>query len=472
MSSQKGSALIMALIISVIMMALGLALTFASLSNFTMSEEFEGHERALYTAEAGLADCLRDLRHFDVTDAISTDAQVPVFVTDGPSYYRDPIDFLEARSVDYDRPPASQGNARIRGLLTPGAGTQYGPGRFIARISDNDDGDGDLLTDVDNKFYLRVAGLIPGPPQELLQHGSLQKNAVAMIEVFYKRDMSLDVGSPFTVYGPDVNPARNSFFDGNSFNLDGYDHSNMTIAEIERRNHHHNNNDPAQAGLSILNDAPAEGDGQAALDKIHDTTNSGQLDNIEGADGPWGSTPSMRDDTEAVRTSGNEDATNVFDAYFLATFIARISAAADVVYPDGTSLSGGSIELGTEQNPLIVVAEGDLDLSGNGSGCGILIVKGNLDYSGGFNYDGLILVVGDGSVNVGGANKSIIGGLYLARLEQDANGDPTFGSPTFTLGGNSNFYFRGDSIRMAMNLLPPKQLGWREITPELLAAGH
>ena len=210
MSSQRGSALIMALIISVIMMALGLAVTFASLSDFTMSEEFEGHERALATAEAGLADCVRDLRHFDITTAISTDVQAPVFASEGPSSYRDPIDFLEARSVDYSRLPSSIGQARIRGLLTPGMGTIHAPGRFIARISDNDDGDNDLLTDVDNKFFIRVAGIVPGPPQEVLQYGSLQKNAVAMIEAFFKRDMSLDVGSPFTVYGPDANPARNS----------------------------------------------------------------------------------------------------------------------------------------------------------------------------------------------------------------------------------------------------------------------
>ncbi len=160
--------------------------------------------------------------------AISTDVQVPVFASEGPPSYRDPVDFLEARSVDYSRLPSSIGQARIRGLLTPGMGTLHAPGRFIARISDNDDGDNDLLTDVDNKFFIRVAGIVPGPPQEVLQYGSLQKNAVAMIEAFFKRDMSLDVGSPFTVYGPDANPARNNFFDGNSFTLDGYDHSGMT----------------------------------------------------------------------------------------------------------------------------------------------------------------------------------------------------------------------------------------------------
>ena len=472
MSSQRGSALIMALIISVILMALGLAITFASLGDFSMSEEFESHDLALATAEAGIAECARSLRNVDISDAVSTTAQVPVFVSSGPSYYRDPVDFLEARSVDYNRLPSATGQAQLQGLMTPGLGTLHGAGRFIARISDNDDGDGDLMTDLDSKFYIRAAGIVPGPTQELAQYGSLRKNAVAMIEVLFKRDLSLDVGSPFTVYGPDVNPARNTYFDGNSFTIDGWDHSDMTIAEIERRNHHHNNNDPAQAGVSILNDAPASGDGQLPLEKIHDTLSDGQGDNIEGADGPWGSSPSMRDDTENVRNSGNPDAMNIFDAYFLSTFIARITAAADVVYPDGTSLSGSNATLGTEDDPLIVVAEGDLDLAGTGSGCGILIVKGDLDYSGGFDYDGLILVVGEGSINVGGANKSIIGGLFLARLEEAADGTPTFGAPSFTLGGNSNFYFRGQSIRMAMSLLPLTQIGWREITSALTVASN
>jgi hypothetical protein len=186
----------------------------------------------------------------------------------------------------------------------------------------------------------------------------------------------------------------------------------------------------------------------------------------EGDSGPDG--PSIRDDTDLVRNSSNPDARNIFDPEYMATFIERVSAAADVVYQDGETLSGGSVVLGTEDNPQITVGLGDLALAGNGTGSGILIVKGHLEYSGAFDFNGLILVVGDGSVNISGANKSIIGGMYLAQLLEDGNGNHTFGTPAFTLSGRTNFYFRGDSIRLAMNLLPFRKLAWREITQEMM----
>jgi hypothetical protein len=155
----------------------------------------------------------------------------------------------------------------------------------------------------------------------------------------------------------------------------------------------------------------------------------------------------------------------------MATFIERVVAAADVVYQDGEVVSGAGIVLGTEDSPQITVGLGDLSLAGNGSGSGILIVKGHLDYSGAFDYNGLILVVGDGSVNISGANKSIIGGMYVAQLLDDGNGNHSFGTPAFTLSGRTNFYFRGDSIKLAMNLLPFRKLAWREITQEMIPAG-
>jgi hypothetical protein len=259
-------------------------------------------------------------------------------------------------------------------------------------------------------------------------------------------------------------PLRNNLFDGNSFTLDGFDHSNMDIDDIASRHHNHQH-DPAQAGVSVINDDALAGDAGNTLQEVYDALDRGQYDNIEGSDeGPYGGEPSIQDDTEAVRNSPNDDATNIFDPYFMMTFIERVSAAADIVYEDGASVDG---DLGTEDDPKIVVANGDLTIAGNGDGCGLLIVKGMLEYNGAFNYNGLILVVGDGEVDAGGANKSIVGGIYIAKLEKDGNGNPYFGTPSFTLGGNSNFYFRGKSIMMALSLLPFKQIGWREITPEI-----
>lgn len=467
MDRETGSALIFALIVTAVMMVLGLGLSITALGDFTMSEEFEARERALLTAEEGLAAAQRTLRGRDLSSALAETRQVQLYTGVAPGFYRDPISLVEARSVDFARLPNPVSTVSLSGLLTPPSGFATARGRYFARLSDNDDGDGDLLADTDGRVFIRVTGIEPGPAQEFVSLNSNRKNAVVMVEATLKRVMTFDVQSPFSVYGPSVNPAQNRFFDGNSFKIDGYDHSNMTVEQLLRGGHPHNGQMTAQPAISVLNDDPSMNDGRITANTIYNGMSSNQYDNVEGAAGDFGAEPSIRDDTERVRNSGNEDATNIFSAYFLQVFLQRVTAAADVVYPDGTNLSGSGIELGTESNPEVVVCEGDLTLAGNGSGAGLLIVKGTLNYQGAFNYNGLILVIGEGELEIGGANKSIIGGIYLARLERDAQGNPSFGAPSFTLAGNSNFYFRGDSVRMAYNLLPMRQIGWREITAEI-----
>lgn len=465
MNKERGSVLILALVLTMMLMTLGLGLTLASLADFSMSQEFESHERALFNAEAGLAAVQRSMRGQELSIALAAQTYTPVYVDSGPTYYRDPVTFREARSVDYNHPPYPINGVQIAGLLTPGEGVPVGDGRYIARISDNDDGDDDYLTDLDGDFFIRVAGIHPGPPQQLVRNGSAIQNAVAMIEAHFERDWSFDINSPFTIYGPTVNPSRNSLFDGNSFNIDGWDHSGMSYEEIIRGHPHPAGEEADQAAISILNDDVSGGDGAGAVDDVYNELTRNQKDNLEGATDVYADA-SIRDDTDAVRNSSNDDATNLFNPYFLATFIARISAAADVVYPDGTHIDDGR-PMGTPEEPLIVVAEGDLTLSGSGSGTGLLVVKGRLEYNGAYNWDGLIMVVGEGNVDFGGANKSVVGGLFVSNLVDDGTGKSTYGIPSVTLGGNSNFFFKGDSIRMAMSLLPFKMVGWREITPEI-----
>lgn len=464
--NERGAALIMALIFSLLLLVLGLGITLVSTADVTAGEDMIAHQQALFIAESGLSEMQRSLRGRDITELLNTTGSLPVFLGTGPASDRDPVDLLDARSIDYTNPPAPRQTLVVNGLMTPGLGVAFQGGRYFARISDNDDGDGDLLTDSDSKFYIRVVGIHPCLPQETVVAGARLRNAVAVVEALFHRDLSLIVSAPFMVGGPWAEPARNRFFDGNSFNLDGYDHSHLSLDEILRGNHRHDP-DHAQAGLSVVNDDPEAGDGSALLEYLYDSLSRNQYDNIEGAAGPYGSEPAMRDDTTTLRNSEYEDATNLMNAGFLASFVRRIKAVADIVYPDGTRLSGGQVELGTEAEPKIVLAEGDLSLSGNGSGCGLLIVMGRLEYHGAFSYNGLILVVGNGEVELGGANKSIVGGIYVARIEQDDSGTPVFGTAQFTLGGNSNVYFRGSSIRLAVNLLPLKMLSWREVTPEL-----
>lgn len=99
----------------------------------------------------------------------------------------------------------------------------------------------------------------------------------------------------------------------------------------------------------------------------------------------------------------------------------------------------------------VTVVDGDLTLSGNPNGSGVLIVTGTMTFSGNFTWDGLVLVIGEGQVvHNGGGNGIVNGAMYVANIE-NTNGQPlnqpsllgSLGSPLYTWnggGGNSILY--------------------------------
>lgn len=470
--NEKGSALLFAVIISILLMALGLSLTLTSMSEFSMSDEFSAHETAILVADAGLNASQTRLRGKDLSYLLQSTVTVPTYTGIPPESNRNPISKIEARSTDYERLPSPVGTLSLSGLLTPAAGVPLDRGRYFSRISDNDDGDGNPGEDSDGRVYVRTVGVHPGSPQELRIFGSRVNNSVVIVERMLKRDMSLDVSTPFSVYGPSVDLSMGNLFDGNSFKIDGWDHSHLTVDQILRGGHSHTGDAEDHAAIGVIYDNPTSSDANTSLQQIIGAIDPQQQDNLVGASGPLGAEPSVRDDTNLIRNSGNEDSINVFDANFMARLVRWITAGADYRYDQDTTLSGSNIVLGTDADPKITVAMGDLTLAGNGSGSGVLLVKGSLNYNGAFNFNGLILVLGEGSIEVGGANKAIIGGVYVAKLLNDGSGNYSFGSPSFSLSGNSNFYFRSDSVKMAVTLFPMKSISWREIVEEISIPGN
>ncbi len=449
-SGEEGFALILAVITAILLTLIGLSLTSSSLVEFSMSNEFEAHEKALVVADAAFNRAKNSLRGKDLTTVLSTPTPVPKYINytepqPGTHAARNPLFPHEARNVDFDYPPNPVGMRNAFGFLTPPPpyGVQVGSGRFFASISDNEDElplglANDPQTDTDYTVYLRVLAVEPATGAEVNTVGSGRKNSMAILEGLLRRDLSFDLASPMIFYGPDVNAT----FSGNSFDIIG---------------------DPNHSAIGVMNDDPGGGDADEAYQSILDAI--GNKGNVVGEPGPDGK--SLQDVTPEVRASGNPDATNVFSPAFLINLIRLLSAYADVVYPDGTHLSGGGVQLGTPANPQITVASGDFELSGGGSGAGVLLVTGSFEYGGSFDFDGLVLVVGEGHLNMHGANKTITGGAYIARIEEDAQGNPQFGIPTIDLSGNSNFVFDSGNLMMAINLLPFKVLSMREITPEI-----
>jgi len=478
MRTERGIALLVALIIAILLSLIALVLTFSSMKEFATSSEFERHEKALLVTDAGLNEVKQALRGRNLDQLLQGSASVPRYVSTGsitwPTAGRMPVLPIDARNVDFESTlPGSVGSRTVRGLLTPvgGQAVTAGPyaGRYFAKLTDNEDEaplglQNDPGRDRDGFLYLRVVGVYRGLPGETVNYGSTVKNAVAVIEAQLKRDMSFQLQSPLSVYGSNVN----STFSGNSFKIDGYDHRGMSYEQITGG---HNDNDlTAFPGINCLNNAQAQGDADSAVTAIKNSLGDQQDNNVVGQ----GGTPSVQDGTDAIRSSNNADATNIFDGGFLVNFANLMAGVADYKYEDGTALSGENIVLGTAQDPKITVALGDLELNGNGGGAGIMIVRGTLDIGGSFVYDGVILVVGEGDLRLHGANKSFLGGIYVVNVQKNADGSTTFGTPKTDIQGNSNFYMKSDSITMAYSLLPMRLISWVEITPEIepLHAGY
>jgi PilX N-terminal len=114
------------------------------------------------------------------------------------------------------------------------------------------------------------------------------------------------------------------------------------------------------------------------------------------------------------------------------------TAAGPNVYPNGTVPTN----LGTPGSPVVNVVNGDLTIGG--SGAGILLVTGQLTLHGAFSWDGLILVIGEGAiVKDGGGGATVNGAMFAANLFSDAKAAttgpgayPGYSSP-IALGSNN-----------------------------------
>ncbi len=481
MQNQRGIALLVALILAVLLSLIGLSLTLASMSSIRMTSEFESHERALMIADAGQSAARTVLRGKSINTLLAQSTNIHIYLEsddttppDGSPSLRNPRLPVEARNIDFKLTPNPVGSRLMNGMLTPSLGSEIVvnnyTGLYFAKLTDNQDeailpAPDDPKADLDGKVFLRVLGIDRTIANEVTSHGSYFKNAVAVVETVLKRDMTFQLNSPLALYGQNVS----ANFDGNSFEIDGYDHRGVSFANLLKGNCNHNKNEEGFSGIGCLYDASDQGDAGSAVEKLKDLLTKGDKngealdDNVIGQSERSDGTLAVNDDTDTVRNSDNPDAVNIFNPLFLLHFARMMGAVADTTFEDGADPKPEPAIFGTSEAPKIILAKGDLDISGSGSGAGILIVQGTLNITGAFEYEGIILVVGEGNLQLGGANKAIAGGVFVANIANDG----TVGVPTISINGKCEFYMKSDSIEMAYSLLPMRVLAWREITSEI-----
>jgi hypothetical protein len=120
-------------------------------------------------------------------------------------------------------------------------------------------------------------------------------------------------------------------------------------------------------------------------------------------------------------------------------------------------------------NPKTVVVDGDLNLSGNMTGYGLLVVTGNFSYNGNIGWNGIILVVGDGTTTytgLGGGNGEFDGAVFTATIK-DSSGNllSNFGNVNYHIsgGGGNGVYYNSCWINKAQQAAGLKVLSFKEI---------
>ncbi len=109
--------------------------------------------------------------------------------------------------------------------------------------------------------------------------------------------------------------------------------------------------------------------------------------------------------------------------------------------------------------PATVYVPGSVHLSGNASGSGILIIDGDLDVHGGLAFYGLILVKGQITFTGGGHQSVNVFGAILAG--EDVNAQDI--AQQDTIGGSFSFQYDACALNLIPNAAPPKLLATHEI---------
>lgn len=102
---------------------------------------------------------------------------------------------------------------------------------------------------------------------------------------------------------------------------------------------------------------------------------------------------------------------------------------------------------------IFTFVDGDLVIGpGEPSGQGLLIVTGNLTLKGDFQWNGIILVLGQGNIiREGGGDGDIFGALFIAKFDKTGADTDLFQSPTVNTngGGSSNIQYSSTYVDMA-----------------------
>jgi hypothetical protein len=220
-------------------------------------------------------------------------------------------------------------------------------------------------------------------------------------------------------------------------------------------------------------------DATTAMNNYINAIPSGRLDKYTGADG-------CSPDVQNVNNTANNAYTTVSGLQGLVKSVAGAQTQSFTSNPPAFSNYPATPNLGdgTTAHQQVTVVNGDLTISGNLTGSGILLVTGTLTFSGDFSYKGLVLVIGAGVLHEqGGGGGGLTGALVVAKIGDNSgcgtttghcySTNPTdgnllsaLGAPTYDYpgGGSAGFHYDSCLIKDITGKSNFTVLARREIT--------
>lgn len=481
---EEGFALLISIIVLALFFLIGLYSAMNATTEIRISDNYESEIQARFAAYAGLDHARAAVRGLDFDDLLKGpdgiyDNEAGYLAQARDLGFRSPIAWSVARSLDVLDPSRDVNGLPDDGLLNTGqyqsipgtiliprtgialnAPNPHGSGpiitaRYFVKVTDNNGEASELAKDpqdnpfVDGDRLILVRSMGVAPTMREYSGATAHNNSVVVLEVRFKRRSTFDLDAPLLVHGTAVQSSSAVMFEGNSFSIRG-GAGNPGIGTLD-------------ADKSDAVDPAAQIAAQVA---------PAQSDNIQGS----GSAPSIQDLTAAI--GSDPEKALLLDKNYLWNFTRyRVLQFADVLYQGSQEWTGSNApDLGyydpslppnaPGQRPRVTLVEGDLVIGGSTSGGGLLVVTGKLSTGGEFRFNGLILLVGGGDLDAGGTAWNVTGGIYVANI-YDSNGSLNWGTARLSMRGTSALVFDRRMIGMAISLIPPAQVGFREVTSAL-----
>ncbi|MGP0567049.1 MULTISPECIES: hypothetical protein [unclassified Nitrospina] len=344
--NESGAVLVVVLLMMVVLIGLIPAAINMTRNDYTRTANYQESKEAFYISEAGVQEAIRMTKTMSRDTILGTNAGL---LEPGGTV----VSFNGANYNEYN----------------------YANGTYKIRVDDNTEPDGDTTTDTDKVLVVTAVGT---------SNTGVEKTIRANI---YKFDLPPSTfPSALTMVGP-LSAVNIS---GNSFEVNGADQAGGNGLDLS------GNPDascPGKAAVAFESSGPVTEVSNmnqcstAATNTCVEVPNG----NANSNDGNYtGVNSNTRDFQTSQSTFSSADSTELHQVL---TADGDNDGTPDLVsnyYTGNQIFSGGAY--GTDASPQITYVTGDLKMTGNLTGSGILIVDGNLTLSGTVNWNGVILV--------------------------------------------------------------------------------